>query len=88
MKVNKTIYIIVALILGGLGVHKFYADQVGQGILHLVFFWTGIPSVVAIIHAIIVIFTKKADEYGYITCLLYTSPSPRDKRQSRMPSSA
>ena len=24
---------------------------------------------------------------GYI-CLLYTSPSPRDKRQSRMPSSA
>ena len=24
----------------------------------------------------------------YETCLLYTSPSPRDKRQSRMPSSA
>ena len=29
----------------------------------------------------------KAREAGYI-CLLYTSPSPRDKRQSRMPSSA
>ena len=30
--------------------------------------------------------------YGYVlqynVCLLYTSPSPRDKRQSRMPSSA
>ena len=25
---------------------------------------------------------------GADTCLLYTSPSPRDKRQSRMPSSA
>ena len=25
---------------------------------------------------------------GITTCLLYTSPSPRDKRQSRMPSSA
>ena len=24
----------------------------------------------------------------YVACLLYTSPSPRDKRQSRMPSSA
>ena len=24
----------------------------------------------------------------YDNCLLYTSPSPRDKRQSRMPSSA
>ena len=28
----------------------------------------------------------KREELG--TCLLYTSPSPRDKRQSRMPSSA
>ena len=27
-------------------------------------------------------------EGGYQGCLLYTSPSPRDKRQSRMPSSA
>ena len=25
---------------------------------------------------------------NHYTCLLYTSPSPRDKRQSRMPSSA
>ena len=29
---------------------------------------------------------KLSDEYK--DCLLYTSPSPRDKRQSRMPSSA
>ena len=26
--------------------------------------------------------------YDRLICLLYTSPSPRDKRQSRMPSSA
>ena len=39
---------------------------------------------------------EKLVEHGIIldrsaphrTCLLYTSPSPRDKRQSRMPSSA
>ena len=30
-------------------------------------------------------FTVRKISYG---CLLYTSPSPRDKRQSRMPSSA
>ena len=29
-----------------------------------------------------------ADYLQYGPCLLYTSPSPRDKRQSRMPSSA
>ena len=28
---------------------------------------------------------ERAEKYS---CLLYTSPSPRDKRQSRMPSSA
>ena len=36
---------------------------------------------------------KVADQVSFavaplMTCLLYTSPSPRDKRQSRMPSSA
>ena len=30
----------------------------------------------------------KLNQENYRTCLLYTSPSPRDKRQSRMPSSA
>ena len=25
---------------------------------------------------------------AYLTCLLYTSPSPRDRQKSRMPSSA
>ena len=31
-------------------------------------------------------YTKNDD--GYYTCLLYTSPSPRDVEESRMPSSA
>ena len=34
--------------------------------------------------------TKKLEEqtYASATCLLYTSPSPRDRTRSRMPSSA
>ena len=32
--------------------------------------------------------TRHADVASSADCLLYTSPSPRDKRQSRMPSSA
>ena len=31
---------------------------------------------------------KEDGKQTYMVCLLYTSPSPRDKRQSRMPSSA
>ena len=33
-------------------------------------------------------FTTISEMVEFSTCLLYTSPSPRDKRQSRMPSSA
>ena len=32
--------------------------------------------------------SSTAAELSDLCCLLYTSPSPRDKRQSRMPSSA
>ena len=35
----------------------------------------------------IVIYLEPTDD-GIITCLLYTSPSPRDRQKSRMPSSA
>ena len=31
---------------------------------------------------------RQARELAYHTCLLYTSPSPRDRQKSRMPSSA
>ena len=33
-------------------------------------------------------FRQGEDRYVYYTCLLYTSPSPRDRQKSRMPSSA
>ena len=34
------------------------------------------------------ILTLETKENGTKTCLLYTSPSPRDRQKSRMPSSA
>ena len=34
------------------------------------------------------IFDEPVDHEGFNSCLLYTSPSPRDQRGSRMPSSA
>lgn len=38
MKVNKAIYVIVALFLGGLGIHKFYADKFGTRSFSLIIF--------------------------------------------------
>jgi TM2 domain-containing membrane protein YozV len=34
---NKNTYALLALFLGGFGVHKFYVGQIGKGILYLIF---------------------------------------------------
>ncbi|WP_436860254.1 TM2 domain-containing protein [Staphylococcus caeli] len=64
-EVNKVIYIVLAVFLGSFGVHKFYARKTGMGLLFLVFCWTGIPQILAIIGAIIVLF-KPSDERGNV----------------------
>lgn len=43
---------ILAILLGGIGVHKFYLGKVGTGILYLCFCWTGIPAILGLIEGI------------------------------------
>ena len=42
-----------AILLGGIGVHKFYLGRIGVGILYLVFCWTWIPALVGLVEGII-----------------------------------
>lgn len=51
--INRTTAAIVALLVGGLGIHRFMTKQVGLGIVYLLFCWTFIPSIVAFIDFII-----------------------------------
>lgn len=44
---------ILAIFLGGIGVHKFYLGKIGMGILYLCFCWTYIPAVIGFIEGII-----------------------------------
>ena len=66
MKVSKGIYILLALILGGIGAHKFYAGKWIQGLLYLVFVWTYVPVALSLIDVVIAMLSP-ADEYGRIS---------------------
>lgn len=57
---SKTAAGLLAIFLGGLGVHKFYLGKPLMGILYLLFCWTGVPAVVGLIEGII--YLCKTDE--------------------------
>ena len=63
--VNKVLYCVLALFLGGIGVHKFYAGKIGTGILFLLFCWTWIPEIISLFDFIIGL-CKQADANGNI----------------------
>lgn len=44
---------ILAILLGGLGAHKFYLGRTGQGLLYLIFCWTFLPAIVAFFEGIV-----------------------------------
>ena len=49
---NKVTAGILAILLGGLGIHKFYLGKTGAGILSIIFCWTYIPSIIGIVEGI------------------------------------
>ena len=53
---SKVVAAILAIFLGGLGIHKFYLGKIGAGILYLLFCWTGIPAIIAFIEGLVYLF--------------------------------
>ena len=65
MFVKKGTYIGLCLLLGGAGLHKFYAGKWIQGLLYLAFCWTWIPAILALFDLLGAMF-KRPNEYGQI----------------------
>jgi len=65
---SKVVAGILGIFLGSLGIHKFYLGKIGQGVLSILFCWTGIPSLVGLIEGIIYLCMSDADfskKYGH-----------------------
>ena len=52
---NKIAAALFAFFLGGFGAHKFYLGQVGWGVVYLLFCWTFLPAIAALIEFIILL---------------------------------
>ncbi len=63
--VSRKKYLILALLTGWMGGHRFYARQYPSAILYLLLFWTGFPFAMTLIDLMIAI-PKEADENGNI----------------------
>ena len=52
---SKVVAALLAILLGGLGIHKFYLGQTGAGIFYLLFCWTYVPGILALIEGIMIL---------------------------------
>lgn len=48
-KPSLAIYVILALLFGGIGVHRMYEGKVGSGIVMFLLVWTGIPVIISLV---------------------------------------
>ena len=58
---------VLAILIGVFGVHKFYLGKPGQGLLYLLFSWTGIPAIAGLIEGILYLVSTDeafAEKYG------------------------
>lgn len=63
--VSKWMFIIVSLFLGGFGGNFFMLGKTFAGIICLLFCWTYIPALIAVVQSIMALF-KRPDAYGKI----------------------
>jgi TM2 domain-containing membrane protein YozV len=77
---SRLIAIILAILLGGIGIHRFYLGQNGAGILMLLFFWTFIPTIIALIDVIRYALMSEADfQARYSGVMVHSSASATDE---------
>jgi len=50
---NRVTAALLAMFLGGLGVHKFYLGRPGLGIIYILLCWTFIPAIIGFIEGLV-----------------------------------
>lgn len=64
---NYWCFILIALLGGVIGLQEFYLKRTVLGVLGVLFFWTGIPTIVAFIEALVWLFRGET-EFKKVYC--------------------
>ena len=59
---NNTTALLLTLLLGGVGAHRYYMGQIGLGVVYTLFSWTFIPVIVALVELFFI--QKRVDHYN------------------------
>jgi len=62
-RINFWCFIVLCFVGGFIGLQEFYRKKVGLGVLAVLFFWTGIPSIVAFIEGLVWLFKGENEFY-------------------------
>ena len=76
---NRTTAAILAVFLGGIGLHKFYLGQWVWGLIYLIFCWTFIPAASGLLEAIVLFSMsdqKFQEKYGSAGVVVMTASGP------------
>lgn len=50
---SKIVAGVLGILLGGLGIHKFYMGNIFAGVVYILLSWTSIPSILGLVEGII-----------------------------------
>lgn len=63
---NRITAALLALVFGGIGVHRFYLGKIVSGIFYLLLCWTFIPAIIALIEFIILICIHRSLSWAWL----------------------
>ncbi|TXJ42171.1 TM2 domain-containing protein [Brachyspira pilosicoli] len=78
------IYSALSIMLGGIGIQKFYLGQTKRGILHVLFFWTFIPTILCVIDLLKFTFMTEEEFDEKYNKIELTNNSSNNKKDSKI----
>jgi TM2 domain-containing membrane protein YozV len=63
---SRSAAVLLAMLLGGIGFHKFYLNRPGWGVIYLLFCWTFVPAIIGFFEGLVYLsMSEEAFEQKY-----------------------